>query len=137
GVRGEGDAVVLDAEAAGADARCPACGGLSNRIHGRDRRRPLDVPWRGHTVRLALTVRRFACATPDCGRRTFAEAAGDAVPTRARRRVPRCSSARSPPRATLAATLLNQALRPWRPPRPPSEEHPVPGRPAAAPALPR
>jgi transposase len=88
GVRVEGGAVVLDAEAAGSDGRCPSCGELSDRVHGRYRRRPLDLPWRGHVVRLALTVRRFACANGACARRTFAEPTGEAVPARSRRTVP-------------------------------------------------
>ncbi|HZQ97843.1 MAG TPA: ISL3 family transposase [Chloroflexota bacterium] len=88
GVRVEDGTVVLDAEGAGSGARCPACGELSDRVHGRYRRRPLDLPWRGQVVRLALTVRRFACANHACHRRTFAETVGDALPTRARRTVP-------------------------------------------------
>jgi hypothetical protein len=53
----DGPAVVLDVEG----------GTASSRVHARYRRRPLDLPWRGHPVRLALTVQRFACANPACG----------------------------------------------------------------------
>lgn len=45
----------------------------------------MDLPWRGYTVRLALTVRRFRCPNPDCSRATFTESLGDQLPQHARR----------------------------------------------------
>jgi transposase len=57
----------------------------STRIHDRHVRRPLDLPWRGYTVRLTVTVRRFRCSTPDCLRATFTESLGDQLPKHARR----------------------------------------------------
>jgi transposase len=57
----------------------------SGRVHARYRRRPVDLPWRGHPVRLVLTVRRFACANGGCARRTFVESFGRQLGGRARR----------------------------------------------------
>ena len=34
---------------------------------------PLDLPWRGHTVRLRVHSRRWFCDVPDCPREIFAE----------------------------------------------------------------
>lgn len=48
-------------------------------------RRPLDLPWRGQSVRLILTVRRFRCINPECERYTFAEDCGPNLPRYARR----------------------------------------------------
>src|SRR5262245_17964198 len=84
GARVAGGAVVVEARGTARAARCPACGAWSARVHGRYRRRPLDLPWRGRVVRLAVAVRRFRCGAPGCGR-TFAEAFGRALPRRARR----------------------------------------------------
>src|SRR5689334_3876131 len=84
-VAADGAAVVLDAEGAAAAARCPVCGVASDRVHSRYRRRALDLPWRGHAARVALTVRRFVCTNAGCARRTFAEGFGDALGGRARR----------------------------------------------------
>jgi transposase len=54
--------VLLQAHAAVTSADCPACGINSNQVHDHYQRRPLDLPWRGWTVRLTLTVRRFRCS---------------------------------------------------------------------------
>jgi transposase len=80
----DGSMILLEASAGAAEARCPACGALSTRVHGRFVRRPLDLPWRGCTVRLVVTVRRFRCERATCGRVTFAEELGR-LPRRARR----------------------------------------------------
>jgi transposase len=61
---------------------------VSDRVHSRYRRRPLDLPWRGQTVRLALSARRFACVNVGCGRRTFVEPFGDPLGRRSRRTGP-------------------------------------------------
>lgn len=52
---------------------CPKCGELSRRQHSTYERRPLDLPWRGHTVRLRIHSRRWFCDVPDCPREIFAE----------------------------------------------------------------
>ena len=37
---------------------CPECGELSRRQHSQYERRPLDLPWRGQTVRMRVHSRR-------------------------------------------------------------------------------
>src|SRR4051794_15564314 len=81
----EGDHVVLYAHGVAAAVRCPGCGELTHRVHDRYRRRPVDQPWRGWTVRLQLTVRRFICLNRACPRGTFAEDFGPALRRRAQR----------------------------------------------------
>jgi transposase len=54
-------------------ARCPHCGQPSWRIRGRYQRTLADLPWSGLTVRLSLTVRKFACDLPTCRQRIFTE----------------------------------------------------------------
>jgi transposase len=70
----EGDGSVgLSVVPSAAAAACPACGTLSQRRHSWYRRTALDLPWRGHTVRLRVWTRRFFCDVPACARRIFAE----------------------------------------------------------------
>jgi transposase len=78
-------AVVLEAEGTAAAASCPDCGAVSEQVHARYARHPFELPWRGSAVRLALTVRRFACPNPGCARRTFAEGFGPRLPRYAQR----------------------------------------------------
>src|SRR5829696_5358656 len=66
-------AVLLSVVPAAARARCPACGAPSARRHSWYRRTALDLPWRGHAVRLRVWARRFFCDAPSCPRRVFAE----------------------------------------------------------------
>jgi transposase len=87
-LRVEGGEVVIDAEGDGERAECPRCGTESAVVHGTYRRRPLDLPWRGWTVRLQVRVRRFRCGNPDCPRETFAEPLGEALPRYAHRTLP-------------------------------------------------
>ena len=75
----------MEAVGTAEDAACPGCGARSWQVHGRYRRRPMDLPWRRWRVRLRLTVRRFCCPNPGCGRRTFAESFGPNLPRYARR----------------------------------------------------
>ena len=81
----DGAEVRLEADGIATDARCPACGTVGTRVHDRYARRPMDLPWRGWTVRLAITVRRFRCDDPACPRVAFAEEIGSTVPRRAQR----------------------------------------------------
>jgi transposase len=81
----DGKIVRLVAHTIGSSATCPNCHRASTRVHDRHVRRPLDLPWRGYTVRLTVTVRRFRCSTPDCLRATFTESLGDQLPKHARR----------------------------------------------------
>src|SRR5262245_15057558 len=66
-------AVLLSAAPASAQPPCPACGTPSARRHSWYRRTALDLPWRGHAVRLRLWARRFFCDAPSCPRQVFAE----------------------------------------------------------------
>lgn len=83
-IRLEGMTVLLDATGDGEAAACPSCGADCHRVHDRYQRWPLDVPWRGFVVRLAVTVRRFCCDNMACDRQTFAEDFGAVLARRAR-----------------------------------------------------
>jgi transposase len=61
-----GRVVALEAAGLSEAAACPGCGTVSDSVHDRYRRRPLDLPWRGRIVRLILTVRRFRCLASGC-----------------------------------------------------------------------
>ncbi|MFF4963104.1 transposase family protein [Streptomyces sp. NPDC001222] len=54
-------------------ARCPTCGVVSWRVHGRYTRRLADVPLGGALAVIELMVRRFKCPNPQCPAVTFAE----------------------------------------------------------------
>ncbi len=64
---------------------CPRCGGLSRRQHSRYDRHPLDLPWRGKTVRMRVHSRRWFCDAPTCPRKIFAERFDGALARYARR----------------------------------------------------
>lgn len=81
----DGETVVLEGQGTEASAPCPTCGATTASIHDRYVRRPLDLPWRGHVVRLVLTVRRFRCLTRACPRRTFTEPFGPQLARRGQR----------------------------------------------------
>ena len=68
--------VVLVVEPTRVAVPCPQCGELSRRQHSRYERHPLDLPWRGQTVRMRYTA-----------------AAGSAIRQRARGRSSRSASA--------------------------------------------
>lgn len=63
------------ASVAGAQARCPQCGQVSSRVHGRYQRLLADGAAGGRPLLIALSVRRFRCMAPSCPRVTFAEQA--------------------------------------------------------------
>src|SRR5579859_5353217 len=65
--------LILIAEPTREAVSCPKCGGLSRRQHSNYIRRPLDLPWRGHTVRFRIHSRRWFCDVPECRREIFAE----------------------------------------------------------------
>jgi transposase len=65
-------------------AFCPVCQQSSERVHGRYGRTVADVPCGGRLVTLALTVRKFVCATPACPRRIFTERLPELVQSYAR-----------------------------------------------------
>ena len=64
---------------------CPQCGELSRRQHSRYERHPLDLPWRGKTVRMRVHSRRWFCDAPTCPRKIFAERFDGALARYARR----------------------------------------------------
>lgn len=75
------DRVVIEVRSAVSEVACPGCGEPSARVHGRYRRRLADTPISGRPVMISLTVRRFLCQAPECGRVTFADqVAGLTVP---------------------------------------------------------
>jgi len=78
-------AVTVQARLATAEARCPGCARLSARVRSTYRRTIADLPWGERIVRICVTVRRFACANPDCPRRIFAEPLGPFAPRYAHR----------------------------------------------------
>jgi hypothetical protein len=57
-------------------------------VHSRYQRRLADLPVAGQVVELCLTVRRFFCGNPACGRRTFVEQVAGLTRRRARRSEP-------------------------------------------------
>ncbi|MBI3964470.1 MAG: ISL3 family transposase [Chloroflexi bacterium] len=75
----------MDAAGTAASQPCPDCQTVSAEIHDRYTRQPQDLPWRGRTVRLVPTVRRFRCRRASCPRRTVAESFGPALSPHARR----------------------------------------------------
>ncbi len=52
---------------------CPACGGLSDRVHSHYVRTLQDLPCHDQPVAIRLTVRRFRCVCPDCPKAVFCE----------------------------------------------------------------
>jgi transposase len=85
----EPDRVLIIARCRGNAGRCPDCGRLSDHPHSRYERKLLDLPSQGRAVQIRIAVRRFRCAAPNCRRRIFAEALGDAVAGRSARRTSR------------------------------------------------
>ena len=83
-----GDAVVIRACCRAAQARCPACGAVSSRVHGGYARVVADGAAGGRPVLIALSVRRFRCPEPSCPKATFAEQAGGVSERYRRRSVP-------------------------------------------------
>jgi transposase len=81
----DGEVVILAGQGAGETAQCPACGTSSASVHDRSVRRPHDLPWRGHVVRVRLTVRRFRCLARSCPRRRFTEPFGPHLARRGQR----------------------------------------------------
>jgi transposase len=87
-VEDAGDAVVIRACCRAAQARCPACGTVSSRVHGGYARVLADGAAGGRPVLIALSVRRFRCPEPSCPKTTFAEQAGGVSARYRRRSVP-------------------------------------------------
>ena len=75
-----GSATVITVRSAAAKVECPACGGVSHRVHSRYRRTLADLPLSGRPVQLKLLVRRFRCDRTLCSRRIFTERLAAAAP---------------------------------------------------------
>ena len=84
-VEDTGDAVVIRACCRALQARCPACGAVSSRVHGGYARVVADGAAGGRPVLVVLSVRRFRCPDPSCAKVTFAEQA-EGLSARYRRR---------------------------------------------------
>jgi transposase len=54
-------------------SRCPLCLTPSYAIHSYYRRKPLELPCAGKTVRLLLSVKKFFCRMATCPRKIFTE----------------------------------------------------------------
>jgi len=52
---------------------CPLCSTPSSAIHSYYRRKPLELPCAGKTVRLLLSVKKFFCRVTSCPRKIFTE----------------------------------------------------------------
>ena len=85
GLSADLDTITLTVCTTDGTARCPACGGESERIHSRSTRTLADLPWQGIPVRVRLQVRRFFCDAADCVRRIFTERLPGVVAPSARR----------------------------------------------------
>ena len=72
-VEDAGEAVLIWACCRAAQARCPACGSVSSRVHGGYARVVADGAAGGRPVLIVLAVRRFRCPDPSCAKVTFAE----------------------------------------------------------------
>src|SRR5438477_9545339 len=77
--------LVLVVEPSRSAVPCPQCGELSRRQHSRYERHPLDLPWRGKSVRMRIHSRRWFCDVPTCPRKIFAERFDGALARYARR----------------------------------------------------
>jgi len=69
----DGVAARVEARCTPAGAACPDCARWKERVRSSCLRFPEDLPVAGRRAQLALRVRRFFCAAPACGRRTFVE----------------------------------------------------------------
>src|SRR5450755_1146998 len=52
---------------------CPLCSTSSSAIHSYYRRKPLELPCAGKTIRLLLSVKKFFCRVEACPRKIFTE----------------------------------------------------------------
>ncbi len=73
----EHESVRLQLTATAPTAACPRCAVPSSSVHSRYQRRLTDLPWGRRAVHIQLTVRKFRCRNPACGRRIFTERVPD------------------------------------------------------------
>ena len=77
--------LIICATSRSVQAKCPACGTGSQRVHSYYHRSPRDLPTSGRAVQLRLRVRRFRCLNAQCPKKTFAEPLPDLLAPIARR----------------------------------------------------
>lgn len=72
-VTAQAGVILLKARTRAEAVTCPLCRWETGRVHSRYRRRLLDLPWQGQSVRIEIAARKFFCDNPDCPRRIFTE----------------------------------------------------------------
>ena len=72
-VRREGQVMEIVAHSNRTEAICPTCQQPSRSVHSYDECFPTDLPFMDCKVRLLVTVKRFRCQNPKCGKATFVE----------------------------------------------------------------
>lgn len=65
--------IIMDIGSMHAQATCPRCKVISERVHSSYSRRPSDAPWAGSIVKINLHLRRYFCDNANCKQRTFVE----------------------------------------------------------------
>lgn len=65
--------ITIQTHVEAAEAACPICQTLAQRVHSHYRRTLHDVPYGTKALRLVVQVRRFFCDNQDCPRKIFAE----------------------------------------------------------------
>ena len=81
----EGEKITVKVTTTQAEAACPECGQMSQRVHSGYDRTVADLAWADFRVYVELYVRRLFCDNPGCQRKTFAERVPDFVASFARR----------------------------------------------------
>src|SRR3712207_4733593 len=77
----EQESVRLQLTATAPTPACPRCAVQSSSVLHHSHRRLTDLPWGCRAVRIQLTVRKFRCRNPACGRRIFTERVPDLAAT--------------------------------------------------------
>ncbi|WP_431197159.1 ISL3 family transposase [Streptomyces flavusporus] len=72
-VKVEGGVIRVTARTQGRPVPCPACGALTEKVHGFHHRTVADVPVDGRRVVVSVVLRRLVCPVLGCPRQTFRE----------------------------------------------------------------
>jgi transposase len=81
------ETIYVEASSNSTKAECPYCQTISNKRHSAYIRRPKALPWDNFSIRLCLTIQRYFCENPTCGKRTFAERLPQIVDFQAQRTI--------------------------------------------------
>ncbi len=73
GLEVDGETITIQTHVEAAEAACPICQTMAQRVHSHYGRTLHDVPCGTKSVRLVVQVRRFFCGNQDCPRKIFAE----------------------------------------------------------------